>query len=256
MSVITSTTNPLVKDLVRLRSRRHRDREKRFLIEGRREIALAMRGGVELHRLVVCPDLGGEAITGHPLVEMAEAPFRKVSVRQNPDGFLAVADHLDARLDRLRLPEGALVLWVESIEKPGNLGAMLRTADAVGVDGVIVTDPTTDIHNPNVVRASQGALFTVAVAVASAAEAADRLAREGIRLVALTPAASNSLWDTDLAGPVAVAIGAEATGLSPEVVAVAAEEVMIPMSGAVDSLNASVAAAVVLYEAARQRRQS
>lgn len=256
MSAITSTTNPLVKDLVRLRSRRHRDREGRFLIEGRREIALAMRGGVELRQLVICPVLGGEAIAGPPLVEMAEAPFRKVSVRQNPDGFLAVADHLDARLDLLRLPVGALVLWVESIEKPGNLGAMLRTADAVGVDGVIVTDPTTDIHNPNVVRASQGALFTVAVAVTSATEAADRLAREGIRLVALTPTASTSLWDADLGGPVAVAIGAETTGLSPEVLASADEEVVIPMAGKVDSLNASVAAAVVLYEAARQRSQS
>jgi RNA methyltransferase, TrmH family len=256
VSVITSTTNAQVKDLVRLRSRRHRDREGRFLIEGRREIALAMRGGVEIRRLVICPDLGGEAIAGPPLVEMTEAPFRKLSVRQNPDGFLAVADHLDVRLDRLHLPEGALVLWVESIEKPGNLGAMLRTAAAVGVDGVIVTDPTTDIHNPNVVRASQGALFTVAVAVASVAEALERLAREDIRLVALTPAASTSLWDTDLGGPVAVAIGAEATGLSPEVLKAADTEVVIPMSGQVDSLNASVAAAVVLYEAARQRLQS
>lgn len=253
--MITSTSNPLVRDLVRLRNRRHRDAESRFVIEGRRPLTLAGEAGVELQQQVVCRELGGRPVEGVPVVEMAEAPFRKASIRQNPDGVLAIAAHLDTTLGHLRLGAMPLVLVVESIEKPGNLGAMLRTSDALGVDAVVVADPTTDLHNPNVVQASQGALFTVPVAVAPTAQVLDWLGETGIRLIATVPGSHRAPWHADLAPPAAVAIGAEDTGLSQEMISAADETVTIPMEGQVDSLNASAAAAIVLYEAVRRRRQ-
>lgn len=252
--MITSTSNPMVKDLVRLRARRNRDAERRFLIEGRRPLALAARAGTTLLHQIVCPELGGQPILGVPMVEMAQAPFRKISFRQAPDGILAVAAHLDTTLGHLHLPRTPLTLMVESIEKPGNLGAMLRTCDALGVDAVVVADPTTDVHNPKVVHASQGALFTLPVAVASSAEVLEWLDGAGARLVATVPGADPALWHADLTGGVAVAVGAEHIGLSPATVDRADVTVTIPMRGQVDSLNASVAAALVLYEAVRQRR--
>lgn len=255
--MITSTSNPLVKELVRLRERRHRDATGTFVIEGRREVSLAVAAGVDIQRVVVSPPLGGEApITEAPVIEMAEAPFRRASIRQNPDGVLAVARHLDTALGSHTLPPDGLVLVVEGIEKPGNLGAMLRTADAAGVDLVVVADPATDVHNPNVVRASQGALFTVPVAVASHDEALGWLEASQVRLAATTPDAASELWATDLTGAVALAVGAEATGLSQRMLDAAAIRVRVPMYGRVDSLNASVTAGIVLYEAVRQRRHS
>lgn len=253
--MITSSTNPLVKDLVRFRSRRYRQALGRFIIEGKRPLVMAAGAGVEIVHQIISPDLGGEPIlAGIPTTEMTAEPFRKASIRQNPDGVMAVASQLDTRLERLHPSEGCLLLVVESVEKPGNLGAMLRTADALGVEAVVVADPTTDIHNPNVVRASQGALFTVPVGVAATNEVVTWLGLSGITLVATTPTASRSLWDVDLGGSVAIAIGAESTGLSTALVAAASENVTIPMAGHVDSLNASVTAAIVVYEAVRQRQ--
>lgn len=252
--MITSPSNPLVKDLVRLRSRRHREREGLFSIEGRRPLEIALEAGVELAQVVVCPELGGDAIDqAAPVVEMAEVPFRKASIGQNPDGVLGVARHLDTNLDRLSPPPRCLLLVVEAIEKPGNLGAMLRSADAAGADAVIVTDPTTDVHNPNVVRASQGALFTVPLAVADTQATLAWLAERRISLVATSPEAAVTVWDVDLTGSVAVAIGAEADGLSATMLGGAQSRVAIPMRGRIDSLNASVTAALLLYEAVRQR---
>ena len=153
--MITSTSNPLVKELVRLRERRHRDATGTFVIEGRREVSLAVAAGVDIQRVVVSPPLGGEApITEAPVIEMAEAPFRRASIRQNPDGVLAVARHLDTALGSHTLPPDGLVLVVEGIEKPGNLGAMLRTADAAG--GLVVVADPPPTSTTSVVRASQG----------------------------------------------------------------------------------------------------
>lgn len=253
--MITSPTNPSVKELVRLRNRRERDRSGRFVIEGRRPLSLAAEAGVELIHQVICPELGGSPVTGAPTIEMAEAPFRKASIRQSPDGVLAVASHLDTSLARLVPSPRPLILVVESIEKPGNLGAMLRTCDAFGVEALVVADPTTDVHNPNVVRASQGALFTVPVAVAPARDVREWIVEHEVRLVATTPDASQSPSGAALGEGVAVAVGAENQGLTTEMLEAADATVRIPMSGRLDSLNASVAAAVVLYEAIRQRTQ-
>lgn len=252
--MITSTTNPLVKDLVRLRSRRHRDAKRRFLIEGRREATAAVAAGVTAIVQVVAPALGGIPVDPTlDTVEMGEEAFRKLSGRQSPDGVMVVAAHLDTDLERTVVRPGSLFLVVEAVEKPGNLGAMLRTADAVGIDGVILTDAATDVHNPNVVRASQGALFSVHVAVVEAPQLIAWLDRHGVSLAATTPDAGSLLWDVDLTGSVAVAVGAEATGLSDALLDVASTRIRVPMAGMADSLNASVTAAVLLYEAARQR---
>lgn len=263
--IITSVQNDRVKDLVRLRDRRHRDRTSRFSIEGYREISRAHAAGLPMTTLFICPGLflgPNEAAlitaleaAGTEIVELTEAPFRKASYRDRPEGLLAVAPQFDTDLDVVGPQRAApLFLVAESIEKPGNLGTMLRTADAVGADGVIVSDPTTDPFNPNVVRASTGTLFTVPLAVAPGPETIDWLRRRTVSIVATTPDTTTELWDSDLRGPVAVVVGAEQYGLSATWLDQADIRVRIPMAGRADSLNAAMAAGIVLFEALRQRR--
>ncbi len=179
--------------------------------------------------------------------------FDKASVRGSGAEVLAVVADPTVALDELELGSDPLVLVVEGVEKPGNLGAMLRTADAVGIDAVIVADPTTDVANPNVVRASLGCVFTVPVATASSEEAIGFLGDRGIEVAATLTTATTSHWDADLTGPIALVVGTEHEGLSAAWLEAASRPVRIPMAGEADSLNASVSAAVVLYEAARQR---
>jgi TrmH family RNA methyltransferase len=258
---ITSTANPRVKAFAKLNKARERQRTGLFLVEGYREIQRAVAAGVEVETLLVCPDLlTNEA---HPLVEgldaadsldLDEAPFRKVAFRENPPGVIAVARQFDTVLTNLWLGDRPLILVIEQVEKPGNLGAMMRTADAVGVDAVIVADAATDVFNPNVVRASQGSLFSVPLAVATTEEAVAWTQAKSIHVVGGYPAAPNELWQAKMTGPIAVLVGAEDVGISREWDGVA-EPVRIPMAGAADSLNASVAAAILLFEATRQRRQ-
>ena len=176
-----------------------------------------------------------------------------MAYRDNPDGWLAVLPAVRRALDDLPAAERPLLLIAESIEKPGNLGALLRSADAAGVTGVIVCDPATDLNNPNVVRSSRGTLFTVPVAEATAAEAFAWLRARGIPIVAATPQATQTFTQADLSGPVAIAVGAEHDGLSAAWLAQASVQVSIPMRGRVNSLNVSAAAALLLYEAVRQR---
>ncbi|MEX0756827.1 MAG: RNA methyltransferase, partial [Acidimicrobiia bacterium] len=222
--IISSPQNDRVKDLVRLRDRRHRDRTGQFLVEGFREISRAVEAGLRFESLFMCPGLflgpnEGELIErvaaiGTEIVELAEAPFRKVSYRDRPEGLLAVAHQFDTALAGLPVDATPLLLVAESIEKPGNLGTMLRTADAVGADAVIVADATTDPFNPNVVRASTGTLFTVPLAVASTEDTIEWLRANHVSIVATTPDTSTEVWSADLTGAVAVVIGAEQYGLS------------------------------------------
>jgi RNA methyltransferase, TrmH family len=262
--IITSMQNERVKDLVRLRERRHRDRTSRFIIEGFREITRAVDAGLTIETLYVCPELflgtnepaliGRLETMGAEVVELAGEPFRKASYRDRPEGLLAVAPQFPTDLDELSPDNNPLILVAEAIEKPGNLGTMLRTADAVGADAVIVADPTTDPFNPNVVRASTGTLFTVPLAVASTPETVTWLTDRSIQIVATTPDTDTLIWDVDLRGPVAIVVGAEQYGLTEDWIDSADVRVRIPMSGQADSLNAAMAAGIGLFEAARQRR--
>lgn len=263
MTEITSPANPRIKALVRLRNRRERDRERRFLVEGFRELTRALDAGVSIEELYVCRglflghnepalvDRAGDA--GAELVTVSDEAFRKASYRDRPEGLLAVARQFPTSLDRLDLTGASLVLVAEAIEKPGNLGTMLRTADAAGVSGVIVADPTTDPFNPNVVRASLGTLFLVPLAVAATGDAIATLRAAGVTILAATPDADVPHHGVDMTGPVAIAVGSEQYGLTGRWLDAADERVLIRMPGSVDSLNAAMAAGILLFEAVRQR---
>lgn len=264
-AAITSVTNPRVKALVRLRRRRARDDAGVTLVEGFEELELALAAGVVPRTLYVCPelmldpdrqhDLAAQAQqAGAELIVMARAPFEKVAYREGPDGFLAVLPRLGLALADLDLPAEPFLLVAEGLEKPGNLGAIVRSAEAAGVHAVIAVDPVTDWGNPNVVRASKGSVYAVPVATATGlAEFVAWARQHGIRLLAATPAGADAHSDTDLTGPLAIAVGTEKQGLTGEFLAAADAQVRIPMAGRINSLNVSVAAAVVLFEAVRQR---
>ncbi len=263
--LITSPANPRLRALAALRRRPVREVEGQTLIEGYEELGLALDAGVVPEALFVCPELMADPVgqqetvrraadLGAQVVHLGRAAFEKTAYRQGPDGFLAVAPAVTRSCADLELPAGALVLLCQGVEKPGNLGAMLRTADAAGVDAVIAADPVTDWGNPNLVRASKGTVFSVQVASDSTGASLDCLQVHGIPLVAATPDTEVDHTQVDYTGPVAVAVGAEKHGLSPEVRAAASHRVRIPMVGRANSLNVATSAAIILYEAVRQRR--
>lgn len=263
--VITSPSNPRVKALVALRRRRARQQQEVTLLEGRDELALAVEAGVRPIQLYVCPDLmrdpaSGATLTrtiragGAQVVQLSRQVFEKVAYRDGPDGFLAVVPTVERSLDALELSADPLLLIAEGVEKPGNLGAMLRTADAVGADAVVTADPVTDWGNPNVVRSSKGTVFAVPVASGSTADTTDWLRRHDVRLLAATPDSDLLHTEVDLRGPLAIAVGTERDGLTESLMQAATHRVRIPMHGQVNSLNVATSAAVLLYEAERQRR--
>jgi len=260
---VTSTANPRVKELAALRRRRRRDQAGVTLVEGYEELSLAVAAGVRPHTVYycpqLCPDAGSSdllarlAADGTELVRLAPPAFQKVAYRQSPDGWLAVVPAVSGALDALVLSRTPLLVVCQSVEKPGNLGAILRTADAAGVDAVLAAGPVTDWGNPNLVRASKGTVFTVPVAAGEPDEVRGWLRRSGITLVATTPDTDLAYTDVDLTGPVAIAVGAEKHGLSAGWLAGAEVRVRIPMVGRVNSLNVATSAAIVVYEAVRQR---
>jgi TrmH family RNA methyltransferase len=260
---ITSLQNPRLKELVRLRDRRPRDEARVFLVEGYREIRRALEKRVPLRELYFAPDwfLGeNEAAlieqaraAGAQLFELSKEAFAKVAYRERPDGLLAVAPQWKRELADLTLPAVPFLLVVEAIEKPGNLGTILRSADAAGCHAVIVCDPVTDLFNPNVVRASTGVLFSVPCVVGESAAVHAWLRAKGIRTVATTPAATALYSDVDLRGPLAVVMGSEQYGLSEFWLQQADQPVRIPMAGQADSLNVAMATIITLFEAVRQR---
>lgn len=249
-----------------MRKRSHRDREAWLVVEGYRELRRALDNTFEFSSVFFCPALFlGEnestllhdaAVGGAELIECTEDVFRKIAYRDRPDGLLGLTHELSGRLEDLPINENPFFLVVEQIEKPGNLGTMLRSADAAGVDGVIVTDPVTDINNPNVVRASIGAIFAVPLAVATTEETLAWMKAHGIKTVAATPDTDCIYSDVDLSGPVALVVGAEQYGLSDTWLQNADTCVRIPMQGQCDSLNVSAAATILLFEALRQRLSS
>ena len=260
---ITSLQNPRVKQAVRLRDKRDRIREWLMPVEGRDELLLALESGANPRTVFHCPALTNaadrdatlRAVTarGAEVIEVSEPVFAKMAYREHPDGWLAIFPRPDRTLPGLQLPPAPLLVVAEAVEKPGNLGALLRTADAAGVDAVLVCDPVTDVTNPNVIRASRGTVFTVPVVEAPAGDALRWMKERRIRLVAATPGAATDYTAADLRGALAIAVGAEDSGLSAAWMDAAAVRVRIPMRGRVNSLNVATAAALVIYEAVRQR---
>lgn len=270
---ITSAANPRIKGLVALRRRRTREETGQTLVEGFEEIDLALASGVLPRTLYVCEELFSpagragsqdigfqvdllERVRGErvEIVHLSRAAYEKVSYREGPDGLLAVVGRVGMPLGSLPVDRADwLGLVSQGVEKPGNLGAMLRTADAAGVDAVVAADPVTDWGNPNVVRASKGTVFALPVASATTAEVLDWLGRNDIRLVVTTPETDLFHTDVDYTGRVAIAVGSEKHGVDDVLLQAATHRVRIPMHGRANSLNVAAAAAIVLYEAVRQR---
>lgn len=257
---ITSLKNPKIKLAQDLREKRDRDRNQLFLIEGFRELTRALKGGVEIETLFYCPELFLGSNESNILdacprkLETSSQVFHKISYRDRPDGLLAIAKIKRKTLKDIPLKKPPFLLVAEAIEKPGNLGTLLRSSDAVGIDGVIVVDKCTDIFNPNVVRSSVGTLFTIPVVEATGDETIEFLRKNDIQIVSTTPSATSEYTDVDLTKPIAIVVGTEQLGLSDKWLDQADIKVRIPMLGVADSLNVATATTLMLYEALRQRR--
>jgi RNA methyltransferase, TrmH family len=271
--LITSPANPRLKAVTALQRRRVREETRTTLVEGHEELAVALASGVRPETLFVCPELfspSGHAgsqdigrqddvverarLLGAEVVRLSRMAFEKIAYREGPDGLLAVVPSAGRPLSTVDVGADSLVLVCQRVEKPGNLGAMLRTADAAGLAAVVAADPVTDWGNPNVVRASKGTVFAVPVAGSTTAETLTWLREQAVQLVVTTPETDVLYTDVDLSGRVAVAVGAEKQGADAALLDAAAYQVRIPMHGKANSLNVAASAAIVIYEAVRQRR--
>jgi TrmH family RNA methyltransferase len=268
MKHISSPHNAIIRHVEQLqRKSKSRKKEGLFIIEGQREVLLATRGNFIIEQLLICgsillaKDLFTEddvykklEIDARPeIISVTEEVYEKMAYRSGTEGCLAFAKAKSQQLSDLLLKENPLILIAESTEKPGNLGALLRTADAAKVDAVIIANPTADLYNPNVIRSSVGGVFTVPTAVASTSEVVAFLQQKNISLYAATLQSSERYDKIDYTSSSAIAVGTEATGLSEEIRAAAKANIIIPMSGEIDSMNVSVSAAILIFEAKRQR---
>ena len=260
VETITSAQNPKIKNLLLLQEKSKARREQGlFVVEGRRELEHCLEAGFRVRTVFVCPEVIGRdfstslEMTDTLVVEITEALYRKVAYREGTEGVLAEVEVRERRLEDLALGEHPLVMVLESVEKPGNLGAVLRSADAARADAVIVCDPLTDLWNPNLIRASIGAVFTVPTVCASSAETIGWLKSRGIRILTAQLQDSSWYYDTDMTGGTALVMGTESTGLTDVWRRAADAHIRIPMLGRLDSLNVSVSAAILLFEAVRQR---
>ncbi|MCC7189505.1 MAG: RNA methyltransferase [Anaerolineales bacterium] len=256
MTDITSLQNSRIKHIVKLREdKKTRNEDGLMLVEGFDEIQLALAAGHTPQTVLSAPELVSRSLTfsAREHLTLSRAVFEKISYRENPDGWMGIFPIPQTSLDDLKLSKTPLIIVAESIEKPGNLGAILRTADAAGVDALLVCDARVDVWNPNVVRASRGAVFSVPVVACENAEALKWLKGGKMRIVAATPSADEIYSNVDLSQPVAIAVGTEDEGLSDFWMTNADVKVKIPMAGKVNSLNVSVSTALILYEAVRQR---
>lgn len=262
MSVfIQSAQNTRIKNLKKLEKSSERKEQGVFLIEGLRELCLAVRAGYKLEELFLCEELLtqseeynlSEVSEKTPIILLSKEAYSAVAYRETTEGILATAKPKEHGLKNLELKENALILVIEAVEKPGNLGAMLRTCDAAAVDAVIVCDARTDVYNPNVVRSSIGSIFTNQIGLGTTEEVIHFLKEKKVKTYAAELTAQKFYFEQDLKGATAIVVGTEATGLSEEWIHAAAERIKIPMLGTIDSLNVSVSAAVLLFEARRQR---
>jgi TrmH family RNA methyltransferase len=265
MLSINSSSNPAIKELIRLRKAGERREKNMILVDGRREIELGLQAGLKITDIFYCPDLDQSAgdlgslsgRTGLKISEVSEAVFRKICYKENPDGFLAVAQRPQTALPRLKTSSGdLLVVILEKVEKPGNLGAIIRSAYAAGVDHIIINEAQTDIYNPNVIRASEGYIFKLPPMEASSDDTIRWLEDNKIRSYGAATSAKKEYVEADLRGRCAIVLGSEADGLSKKWLKSADELIRIPMRGDIDSLNVSVSAAIIIFESLRQRHLS
>ncbi|KAF2327338.1 TrmH family RNA methyltransferase [Flavobacterium daemonense] len=260
MKQITSVQNPFIKSLVLLQEKsKARKQTGTFLIEGQREISLAIKGGYEIETVLFLPELVSENEINKlirnsvQLIEINKDVYQKLAYRDTTEGILAVAKTKSLKLSDLKLSENPLILVVESLEKPGNIGAVLRTADAAKLDAVLIADPKSDLYNPNIVRSSVGCLFTNQIAVGTSTEIIAFLKENKINFYSATLQNSTSYHTQNFTEPTALVVGTEATGLTQQWREAATQNIIIPMQGEIDSMNVSVAAAILIFEAKRQR---
>lgn len=257
--IITSASNPRIKNLKQLIEKSSARREQNIIvIEGEKEISLAQKSGFFIRTLFVFEELTRKRFSSliksvKHKVFISRQVFEKVAYRENSDGLIALAEPKQFRLSNIKLSAQPLLIILESVEKPGNLGAILRTADAADADAVIICDPKTDLYNPNIIRSSIGCVFTRQVIAVSSDEVIKFLKEKKIKSFAATPGAKQFFTDVNFREPSAIIFGTEAEGLSQKWFSSADEQVKIPMKGKIDSLNVSVSAAIIIYEALRQR---
>lgn len=258
---ITSPQNPFIKQLVQLKDKsRERKNTNTFLIEGKRELSLAIKGGYKINSLLFFPNLFSEAeakamsVYGIEIIEISKEVFQKLAHRDTTEGVIAVVNSKKHELDSLNFSsKNPLILVAEAPEKPGNIGALLRTADAAKVDAVIIANPKSDIYNPNIIRSSVGCVFTTEIAMASSEEAIAFLKRYNFNIFSAILQESQPYYKQDFTLPTAIVVGTESTGLNQEWRDAATQKISIPMQGIIDSMNVSVAAGILIFEAKRQR---
>ena len=252
---ITSLQNPLVKNIVKLRKSRSRQEQKLVVIDGLREIKVAFNYGFEFVEVLYCPELSKEEWGNSPLEPtlVSEDVFHKIAYADNPNGWLALVRPCYRSLQDLKIKNKPLILVLEAVEKPGNLGAMLRTAYAAKVDAVILNNLQTDLYNPNVIKASSGHVFSDQVVIASQKETAAWLEDKKIKIYATNIKAAKEYTDIDWRESAAIIMGTEATGLSDFWIDKADNNIIIPMQPGIDSLNVSVSAGIIIFEARRKR---
>lgn len=265
--IITSAQNPKIKMLLELQEKsKTRRREGLFVVEGRRELEHCIAAGYRVHTAFICREITGEkgfkdicdiiADQDGNAIEIPRQLYEKTAYRGSTEGVIAELYCKNHSLEELNIKENPVVVVLESVEKPGNLGAILRSADAAGVDAVIVCDPLTDLYNPNLIRSSIGGIFTVPTAAASSEETIKWLKAKGIKIYTAQLQDSEWYYDTDMSCGTAIVMGTEATGLTDIWRKAADAHIKIPMLGRLDSLNVSVSAAILMYEAVRQRNAS
>ncbi|TCK68757.1 TrmH family RNA methyltransferase [Winogradskyella wandonensis] len=259
--IISSTQNPYIKQLIQLKDKsRERKKTGQFLLEGKRELSLAIKGGYTIETLLFFPDLFSESEAkamrhyNVEIIEISKDVFQKLAHRETTEGVIAIGKTKSHELEALELKnKNPLILVAEAPEKPGNVGALLRTADAANVDAVIIANPKSDIYNPNIIRSSVGCVFTTEIGVASTEEVIAFLQKYSFNIYAAILQESQPYHKQDYTLPTAIVVGTEATGLTQEWRDAATQNISIPMQGVIDSMNVSVAAGILIFEAKRQR---
>lgn len=261
MKTITSGDNKLVKEIIKLKKGTNRKVADVFLIDGEREIRMAIQEKIKIKEIFYCPEFAktkeqkiAKEFLSQNITMVSKEVFNKISYKENPDGFLALADKYKFELDDIKLKKPALIIILEAIEKPGNLGAIIRTAVAAGADLIICTETKIDFFNPNVIRASEGLLFAIPLVNSNNLDVYNWLKQRNINSLATSTQAISNYLDVDLTDSLALILGAEDQGLQDFWLKKANKKVKIMMNKKMDSLNLSVSAAIVIFEALRQRR--